>query len=511
MASGDPQRLILRDPDPSLVNDDLRPVPLADRHWSVASMASLWIGMVVCVPTYMLAGGLIAEGMSWIEAVVTIMVGNLIVLVPMVLNGHAGTKYGIPFPVLARASFGIHGAHIPSLLRALVACGWFGIQTWVGGEAIFQLVDVLARADLRALADLPVLGINAAELGCFLGFWALQVAIIHHGVESIRVLERVAAPFLLVMGLALLVWAYVEADGFGAMLATPSQFRAGGPREGEFWRVFFPSLTAMVGFWATLSLNIPDFTRYAKSQRDQVLGQAIGLPATMTLFAFISVAVTSATVVLYGAPIWNPTELLGKLGSSVSVVLALVALTVATISTNIAANVVSPANAIINVNPRRISFRLGGYITAGIGVAMFPWKLLASTGDYIYTWLVGYSALLGPIVGILLVDYFFVRRTVLDLDGLYDRRGPYAYRRGYNPAAIVALIVAVAPNVIGFAHVAGVRVWSMPAYPPVFDRIYSYAWFVGLAIGGGLYWALMRLSSTPTPTPTPTPTTRLPP
>jgi nucleobase:cation symporter-1, NCS1 family len=499
MDSGDPQRLILRDPDPGLVNDDIRPVALVDRHWTVASMASLWIGMVVCVPTYMLAGGLIAEGMSWIEAVVTISIGNLIVLVPMVLNGHAGTKYGIPFPVLARASFGIHGAHIPSLLRALVACGWFGIQTWVGGEATFQLLDVLVSADLSALADLAVLGINPVELACFLGFWALQVAIIHRGVESIRLLESVAAPFLLLMGLALLVWAYVKADGFGAMLATPSQFRAGGPREGEFWRVFFPSLTAMVGFWATLSLNIPDFTRYAKSQRDQVLGQAIGLPATMTLFAFISVAVTSATVVLYGAPIWNPTELLGKMGGGVSVVLALVALTVATISTNIAANVVSPANAIINVDPRKISFRVGGYITAGIGVAIFPWKLLASTGGYIYTWLIGYSALLGPIVGILLVDYFVLRRTELDLDGLYHRRGPYAYRGGYNPAAIVALVLAIAPNVIGFAHAAGIRVWSMPVYPPVFDRIYSYAWFVGLAIGGGLYWALMRRSSTPTP------------
>jgi len=487
------QDLRLRDPDPSLVNDDIRPVLVKDRHWSVLSMASLWVGMVVCVPTYMLAGGLIAEGMSWGQAVLTIMLGNVVVLAPMILNGHPGTKYGVPFPVLARASFGINGAHIPSLLRALVACGWFGIQTWVGGAAIFALLDVAVSADLHALSDLPVLGINAVEFACFLAFWALQVLIIHRGVESIRALESAAAPFLIVMGLALLGWAYVEADGFGPMLSTPSKFGPGQAREGEFWRVFFPSLTAMVGFWATLSLNIPDFTRYAKSQRDQILGQALGLPTTMTLFAFIGVAVTSATVVIYGEAVWDPTVLLGKMGGGMSVVLSLVALTVATLSTNIAANVVSPANAMINVNPRKISFRLGGYLTAGVGVAIFPWKLLESTGDYIFTWLVGYSALLGPIGGILIADYFLLRRTELDLEGLYQRHGPYSYVHGFNPAAIIALVVAVLPNVIGFANVAGVRIYWMPQYPPVFDRIYAYAWFVGFLLGGGVYWALMKL------------------
>ncbi len=487
--------LTLENPDPGLVNDDIRPVPASERHWTVLSMASLWVGMVVCVPTYMLAGGLIAEGMSWFQAVLTIMLGNVVVLAPMILNGHAGTKYGVPFPVLARASFGINGAHIPSLLRALVACGWFGIQTWVGGEAIFRLLDVLSASDLTALAELPVLGINVVEFACFLAFWALQVLIIHRGVESIRLLESAAAPFLIVMGLALLVWAYIKADGFGTMLSTPSKFGPGQPREGEFWRVFFPSLTAMVGFWATLSLNIPDFTRYAKSQRDQVLGQALGLPTTMTLFAFIGVAVTSATAVIFGEPIWNPTELLGTMGGGFSVVLSLLALTVATLSTNIAANVVSPANAMINVNPRKVSFRMGGYITAGLGIAIFPWKLLESTGDYIFTWLVGYSALLGPIGGILIADYFLLRRTELDLEGLYRREGPYTYNSGFNPAAILALVVAVLPNVIGFAHVSGIRAWSMPEYPPLFDRIYSYAWFVGFLLGGGVYWALMKLSN----------------
>jgi NCS1 family nucleobase:cation symporter-1 len=305
------------------------------------------------------------------------------------------------------------------------------------------------------------------------------------------VFEVLAAPFLILMGLALLGWAYWKAGGFGPMLAAPSQFEAGMPKEGQFWDVFFPSLTAMVGFWATLSLNIPDFTRYAKSQRDQVLGQALGLPTTMTLFAFIGVAVTSATVTIFGKPIWDPTELAGKIGGGWTVALSLLALSVATLSTNIAANVVSPANALINLNPRRFNFQLGGYITAGLGLLIFPWKLIESTGSYIFTWLIGYSALLGPIGGIMIVDYFLLRGGRYDLQGLYQHKGPYTYRGGFNPAAMIALGVAVLPNLPGFLHAAG-AVAQVPAF---FDELYKYAWFVGFFVAGGLYLALMKLRS----------------
>jgi nucleobase:cation symporter-1, NCS1 family len=488
--------LHVADPDPGLSNDDIRPTTQAERHWSVLDMASLWIGMVVCVPTYTLAASLIKEGMSWWQAVMTIMLGNVIVLVPMVLNGHAGTKYGVPFPVLARASFGIKGAHVPSLLRALVACGWFGIQTWFGGFAIYQLLNAL-WGDVLVGADLPLVGINAGELGCYLLFWLLQVGIIYKGVESIRLLETLAAPFLIAIGLLLLWWAYSAAGGLDAMLATKGEFGPGGAKEGEFLSVFIPSLTAMVGFWATLSLNIPDFTRYAKNQRDQVLGQALGLPTTMTLFAFISVAVTSATTVIFadpvtgapGEPIWDPTILAGKIGGGFTVVLSLFALAVATLSTNIAANVVSPANALINAAPQRVGFRLGGYVTAGLGLVVFPWKLIETTGGYIFTWLVGYSALLGPIGGILVADYFILRKTRLDVDGLYRHRGCYAYSNGWNRAALLALVVAVAPNIPGFLHAAG----AVDSVPAIFDDIYTYAWFVGFLSAGALYLGLMRV------------------
>ncbi|MCA9545853.1 MAG: NCS1 family nucleobase:cation symporter-1 [Myxococcales bacterium] len=474
--------------DPGLINDDIAPVAPAGRQWSVLSMASLWVGMVVCVPVYMLAASLIQQGMSWGQAVFTVLLGNVIVLIPMILNGHPGTKYGVPFPVLARAAFGPVGAHFPSVLRALVACGWFGIQTWIGGAAIYQLVNVLAGGGLEG-PDLPVLGINLAESLSFLAFWALQVGLVWKGVESIRLLETLAAPFLIVMGLALLYWAHSKAGGFGELFEAPSQFAKGGPKEGQFFSVFVPSLTAMVGFWATLSLNIPDFTRYAKSQRDQILGQALGLPPTMTLFAFIGVAVTGATVTIYGEAIWDPTVLLGKMGGGFSVVLSLFALSVATLSTNIAANVVSPANVFINLAPQKITFRMGALITAGLGLVMFPWKLIESTEGYIFTWLVGYSALLGPIGGILIADYFILRRTNLDLTGLYQRTGPYAYKGGVNPVAVVAGSLAVLPNVPGFLKQAG----AIDSVAPFWSELYTYAWFVGFGLAAALYLIGMKL------------------
>ena len=467
----------------ALYNEDLAPTTPEQRTWDWKSYSALWIAMVVCVPTYMLAGGLISAGMNWWQAVVTVLLGNIIVLVPMMLIGHAGAKHGIPFPVLLRSSFGTKGAKIPALARGLVACGWFGINTWVGGSAIYVIVNALTHNAITGSA-LPFLGIDAGQFVCFIGFWAMHLYFIKHGTESIRWLETYAAPFLIAMGLVLLAWAYFTAGGFGEMLATPSQFSTGGKREGEFLEVFVASLTAMVGFWATMALNIPDFTRFAKSQKDQILGQAIGLPLPMALFAFISVAVTSATVVIFGEAIWDPVKLAGKMGG-VGVIVALLALVVATLTTNLAANVVAPAYGFSNLNPKKISFKMGGYITAGIGIAIFPWKLMETAGGYIFVWLVGYSALLGPIAGILIVDYFFVRRSELDTESLFNYDGMY---RTWNSAGIIALIVGILPNLPGFLHAAAI-VENVPA---IFDTIYSYAWFAGLFIAAIVYLVLNK-------------------
>lgn len=475
--------------DNPLWNADLAPVDAEHRTWNWLNIASLWVGMVVCVPTYMLAAGLIDQGMSVYQAIATVFLGNLIVLVPMLLIGHAGTKYGIPFPVLLRASFGTVGAMLPAILRGLVACGWFGIQTWIGGLAIYTVLNILTNGALVGDA-LPLIGIDPAQTLCFLAFWAIQLIFIHYGTESLKWLETIAAPFLLLMGLALLGWAYMAAGGFGPIMDQPSQFVSGGLREGQFWLVFWPGLTAMVGFWATLSLNIPDFTRFAKSQRDQITGQAIGLPIPMALFAFIGAAVASATVLVYGETIWNPVDLAGQFGGVVAVI-ALIVLVLATLTTNLAANVVAPANGFSNLAPRRINFRMGGYITAGLGIAIMPWKLLETSGGYIFTWLIGYSSLLGPIAGILIVDYFILRRQKLIEADLFDVNGSYRYKCGWNIWALVAFILAVLPNVPGFL-VTGSFI-AEDAVPAFFIEIYSHAWFVGAIAAAVIYGALMAL------------------
>jgi NCS1 family nucleobase:cation symporter-1 len=473
--------------DSAFYNRDMAPTTPAERKWGMKDIAALWISMAACIPTYMLASSLISEGMNWWQAVLTIFLGNVIVLIPMVLNAHAGTKYGIPFPVYCRASFGLVGANVPALLRALVACGWFGIQTWIGGWAIYQILAIY----LPGWRDLPVigaLGINAAQLGCFLFFWAISMVVIYRGIESIRVLLNIKAPLLIALGLALLAWAYQEAGGFGPILSQSSKFAPGGPRAGQFWQFFFPALTAMVGFWATLSLNIPDFSRYAYSQRDQIVGQALGLPATMGLYSFIGVAVTSATVVIYGKEIWDPIILVTKFTNPVILVVALFALCLATLATNLAANVVSPANDFAHLWPRRISFRTGGLITGVVGILLQPWKLIADPTGYIFTWLIAYSALLGAVGGILIADYFLLRRTRLDLPGLYVKEGPYWYSAGFNLSALIALAAGIAPCVPGFlATVAGVEV------PAIWIDIYHYAWFVSFGLAFCSYVILMKV------------------
>jgi NCS1 family nucleobase:cation symporter-1 len=471
-----------------LWNPDLAPADESQRNWTWVNISALWVGMAVCVPAYLLASGLIAQGMSASQAMMTVLLGNLIVLVPMLLIGHAGTRYGIPFPVLLRSSFGTIGARLPGLLRGLVACGWFGIQTWVGGFAIYQILNALSGQGFIG-EPLPFIDIDFAQLVCFLIFWAVQVYFIAKGIESIRWLETLAAPLLILSALALLVWAYMNAGGFGMLLSQPSQFVEGGTREGQFWRVFWPSLTAMVGFWSTLSLNIPDFTRFARSQRDQVIGQALGLPIPMAMLAFVSVAVTSTTMVVFGETIWDPVVLAGRMGGSAAI-LGLVFLLLATMTTNLAANVVAPANGFSNIAPKRISFRMGGFITAGLGIAIMPWKLLESAGSYLFVWLVGYSSLLGPIAGILVADYFFVRRCHLNVDALYRRGQEYEYHRGWNPYAILALILGIAPSLAGFLTAIGM----VENAPPILVRIYDYAWFTGAFTSAITYYLFMRVS-----------------
>lgn len=474
--------------DPALTNADLAPTTAAQRTWRWYHFVALWIGMVMCIPAYTLASSMIGVGMSWGEAVFTVFLGNLIVLIPMLLIGHAGARFGIPYAVLARASFGTTGARLPAMMRALVACGWYGIQTWFGGEMIYTLIGVLRGHPIGG-AIIPGIGINAAQLVCFLAFWAMELWYVIHGMDAIRKLETYTAPAKIVICAVLLGWIYHRVGGFGPLLDKPSAFAAGGPKAGQFWSSFWPSLTAMVGFWATLALNIPDFTRFARTQRDQVIGQTIGLPVPMGLLALFSVLVTSGTVVIYGSAIWDPVSLASRMTGG-AVLLALVFLLVDTISVNLAANLVGPAYDFSSLSPRHISYRTGGFITAGIAVVMMPWKILASTHGYIFTWLIGYSALLGPIAGILIVDYLFIRNRQLDVAQMYQADGRYSYRNGWNMAAVIALGLSILPNLPGFLNAAFPA--AFPDVAPVFRTIYTYSWFVGIVIASVVYGVLMR-------------------
>jgi NCS1 family nucleobase:cation symporter-1 len=440
-----------------LWNKDLAPIPPERRTWGTYNYTALWVAMSVNIPTYMLASGMIAGGMNWKQAIFTVFLGNVIVLIPMLLNAHAGAEYGIPFPVFARSSFGVLGANVPAVLRALVACGWFGIQTWIGGEAINTLLAAIVPSW------------NHVWL-CFVLFWLLNVIVVLRGIESIRFLQGITAPALLILGLALLGWAYFKAGGFGPMLSTPSKSHT----FGEFFAFFVPSLTGVVAFWATVALNIPDFTRYAKGQREQMLGQALGLPTTMTLYSFIGIAVTSATVIVFGGAIWDPVVVMSRLGNPVAVVIAMLALLLATLNVNVAANVVSPANDFSNLYPRKVSFKLGGLITCVVGLLMQPCRLLASYGNYIVGWLVGYSSFLGPIAGVMIADYYLLRKRIIVSDELFERGGRYEFSNGFNWRAIGALAAGIIVALVGLEV-------------PALHGLYHYAWFVGFGVSFAIY------------------------
>jgi len=461
-----------------LYNEDLAPVPIEKRDWTTYNYAALWISMAHCIPTYMMASGLISQGMNWWQALVTILLGNIIVLAPILLNSHPGTKYGIPFPVFARAAYGTIGSNLPALMRAIVACGWFGIQAWIGGQAIHIFFSSVIP-NWHALLGGAIGGHTPTEWLSFLIFWAMNILIVYRGMDLLRHVENWAAPFVLVMTAVLLAWIVWQAGGFGVLFQDAGKFKTWS----EFYPVFVPSLTAMIGFWATLSLNMPDFTRFGKSQREQVIGQTVALPTTMVVFAAMGIMITSAAVVVFPQmkpdELWDPVKLVGQFSSPLVVAISMFTIVIATLSVNIAANVVSPANDFANAFPRLISFRTGGLITGIVGILMQPWNLLADPSGYIFSWLLGYSGGLGSIAGVLIADYWLVRNKNLNLGDLYRTKGVYQYASGWNWRAVAATLLGC-----GFAWI-GLIV-------PALHFLYDYAWFVGFGVSFFVHWSLMK-------------------
>lgn len=557
-----------------LYSDELAPVPESGRTWNTWHLASIWVGMAVCIPTYLMASYMIRAGLSWFEALIIISFANIIITIPMILNGHAGVKYGIPFPVLGRVSFGTKGIHLASILRAIVACGWFGVQTWIGGLAIYAIFIALTGGDAAA-------GFSIGKFTSFIVFWFINIYFVWKGTESIKWLEQFSAPILLLIGVFLIGWGVTKADGFAIVLdqskqlqhptaqleesagqlyltldpltdKTGSSFKADEyqliassdheltdqnwlPIESnlrtnisdfataqevhngdkalsvvfrklngstptvssnvalaladdgdtavveKIW-VYVLWLTAMVGFWATMSLSIADITRFAKTQTSQVAGQFIGLPGTMILYSFVGIFVTCAAIINFDSILigedapWDPVTLLSMFDSPVVVIVSQIFMLIATLSTNIAANVIAPANAFSNLFPKKINFRTGGVITGLIGIVICPWLWL----DDISSLLIFISGLLGPVLGIMLADYFAVRKKHIHLTELYKEKGLYSYNgSGFNSSAMIAFAAGTGLALIGY-------------WVEALSFFYSLSWFTGFILSFALYYFLMK-------------------
>jgi nucleobase:cation symporter-1, NCS1 family len=465
---------------------DLNPIPRSLQSYTWLDMSSLWFSMVVNVPSYYVASGLVSLGMSWYQALLTIVSGNTIILFPLLLLSHPGPLYGLSFPIILRPSFGIYGAFVPSLLRALVACGWSAVESWIGAQSLLLLFpSSYMSSPSRLLHPIPYLGTSLLEFLAFLLFLVLQLVILFRGMAAIRFLGKFASPILIGLTGWLFVWAYTKAGGFGSMLSTPSRLDPT-----HFWTVFFPSLTANISTWSTVCLNISDFTRFVKNQRDQILGQ-IWLPVFVAVWSFITLAITSSTEIIYGRIFSNPIDLLSEMDSPIIVkVIACFGIVLATITTNIPANFVASANTFVSLSPSKFNFAQGALATAIVSIFFQPWRILSSSQRFLYTWLVGYSAVIAPIAGILLADYYIMRKIILDVTSLYSTSASssYYYFRGFNLPAFAALGLSIAPLVPGFLRELG----AVEDVQEVFLVIYDNAFFFGFFLAGVVYLVLSR-------------------
>ncbi|KAJ1687122.1 hypothetical protein LUZ63_018512 [Rhynchospora breviuscula] len=468
--------------------DHLNPIPPSLQSYTWLDMSSLWYSMVVNVPSYYTASSLVSLGMSWYQALLTIVAGNTILLFPLLLASHPGPLYGLSFPLLLRPSFGIYGAFVPSLLRALVACGWSAVESWIGSQSLFILLPSSFKSSSSwVLHSVPYLGTSVLEFLAFLLFLVAQLVILFRGMNAIRFLSKFSLPVLLGLTGWLFVWAYTKAGGFGPMLSAPCRLDPT-----QFWDVFFPSLTANIASWSPVTLNISDFTRFVKSEKDQVLGQ-VWLPVFVGLWSFVSLAIISSTEVIYGQIITSPINLMSEIDSPIIVkIIAFFGIILAIITTNIPANFVAPANTLVSLSPSKFNFAQGAIVTAIVSIFFQPWRILSSSRSFLYKWLVGYATVVSPITSILLADYYILRRTILDVNGLYNTStsGPYYYIRGFNIPAFAALGLSIAPLVPGFLHELGL----VQQVGEVFVVIYDNAWFFGFFSAGIVYSALSYLN-----------------
>jgi NCS1 family nucleobase:cation symporter-1 len=484
-------------------NEDLAPTSVAERTWTTYNISMLWVGMSICIPSLALASGLIGMGVSPWMAVLNVALGNVIILVPIQMNSHIGTKYGIPFPLFARMTFGTKGAHLPAILRGVTACGWTAVQAWVGGGAVAAVIGIFAKkfADQSWTMSLPSWGgMQTVSTGTFIGYVLFMLFVCwvaYKGLEQIKWVQNIGGPILIVVMIALLIWSASQASnaGYGFWdVMNQSSDQALLDSNGGLALVYLGGLMGNIAFWATMALNIPDFSRYAKSQKSQFRGQLYGMPIPMAACAFIGAYFAQATKVaqLYQNPetgeyeaLFDPTGVFYYIDNPVVVFIAAFGVVMATITTCVAANVVAPANGFSNISPKRISYKRGVLIAVFIAFFILQAWWIYGSGGAFFTWMNAYGSILAPIAAIFIADYFVVKKQRVDVAGLFRGvDGRYWYSGGINWAAVIAWVVSfIFPLLTYFGASGGFF---------VFVNSISYIW--SFVLGFVVYVILMKTS-----------------
>ena len=479
-------------------NEDLAPTKLNDRKWEMKDVADLWIGLSISIPALALAASLVSLGVSPLLSIINVILGNLIVLIPIQLNSHVGTRYGIPYPIYARLTFGPVGAHLSSISRSIVGCGWAAIQSWVGGGAIAVLFGTMIPffSDQNATISLP--GNDQVMIGQLIGFFIFVFIcgfIAYKGMSNIKIVQNIGGPLLIVFILGLCIWSVTTISSTGHSIF--ELFTAGNNmelinRNGGFAFVYLAGLTGYIAYWGTIALNIPDFSRNAKSQKVQFGGQLIGMPAPMAICATVGALFAQATLYRYGEVSFDPTSVFYYVDNKIVIVLCSIGVIIATLTTCVAANIVAPANGWSSLAPQKISYKKGVIITLFISVFITqPWFIYGSGSAYIFSWLNNYGTIIAPVAAILCADYFVCKKKRIDIYSLYKGNdGRYRYRNGWNWCAIIAWIVSFLLPLLGntiFSFASSGR-----SMPDVLDMIAANGYLFSFALAFIIYVLLMR-------------------
>jgi NCS1 family nucleobase:cation symporter-1 len=456
---------------PRLYNKDLAPSKTEGRTWGGYSIFALWTNDVHNLANYSFAIGLYALGLGGWQIMLSLAIGAVLVYLCMNLTGDMGQKTGVPFPVISRVSFGIFGAQIPALIRAVIAIAWFGIQTYLASVVLRVLLTALDPALAEYDHD-AWLGLSSLGWLCFLSIWVVQFVILAYGMEMVRRYEAFAGPVILLTVASLAVWMFTQANG---QIAWSTK----APLEGvQMWRSIFAGSALWLAIYGTLILNFCDFSRSAPSKQTIRKGNFWGLPVNVLLFAFITVIICGAQFSINGQIIESPTDIIKTIPNTCFLVLGCLAFLIVTVAVNIMANFVAPAFVLSSLAPRYLTFRRAGMLSATVAVLILPWNLYNSPVVIVY-FLSGLGALLGPLYGVITADYWLLRKGRVNVPQLYteDPKGAYHYSRGVNLRAVWAFIPAAIISTI-------------TALLPAFESVSPFSWLMGAAIGAALYLLL---------------------